>query len=211
MTRRWRAGQVTKRGFDIVAALTLLVVLSPALALGAAAVRLSSPGSVLFRQTRIGRHGRLFRIVKFRTMTVDAEELLSSDTSLHSRYVSLDFKLPLEDDPRVTRIGRTLRRTYLDELPQLWNVLVGEMSLVGPRPVLVSELDRYGDWRWAYDRVRPGLTGAWQVGPLPREPYPARARIDAEYVASWSLVRDIGILTRTPHAVFRGFSAITRP
>jgi lipopolysaccharide/colanic/teichoic acid biosynthesis glycosyltransferase len=167
-------------------------------------VKLDSPGPVLFRQPRAGRGGHPFRIVKFRTMRVDAEDLLA-DLRRRSGQDGAFFKL--EDDPRITRIGHWLRRLSLDELPQLWNVLQGDMSLVGPRPLPVSE----AGWFSPIDRrrtlVRPGITGLWQVSGRSSLTAEDAVRLDLTYVESWSLVLDLVILVRTVGAVVRGSGA----
>lgn len=131
----------------------------------------------------------------------NAEAILRSDPELYAEYVRNDFKLPPERDTRITRMGRFLRRTSLDELPQLWNVLRGEMSLVGPRPVVVDELTHYGTEKPVFLSLKPGVTGAWQVNGRSSVPYPDRAMVELEYVRSWSLGRDLQILLQTVPAV----------
>ena len=169
------------------------------------AVWLSSPGRPLFGQERLGRGGRVFRCWKFRSMHRDAEEILRRDPELYARYVANDFKLECEGDPRVTAIGRLLRKTSLDELPQLFNVLVGQMSMVGPRPVVSFELEHcYGPWMGEYLAVRPGITGPWQISGRNDIRYPERAAIDAHYVNTWTFRRDLTIIARTPRALLRG-------
>lgn len=195
---RYRGFRLTlKRMIDVTAAGVLLLGLAPLLGALALAVRASSAGPVLFRQVRIGRNGRPFTILKFRTMHADAERLLREDPELWDRYLTGGFKLSLADDPRVTRLGSLLRRTSLDELPQLANVLRGEMSMVGPRPVLAEELDQYGRFRSAYLLAIPGLTGAWQVSGRDAVRFPGRAMLDAAYLDEWSLLGDLSILART--------------
>ena len=192
--------RVTKVAIDRVGALVSLVLLAPALALIAVAVRRDSPGPVLFRQRRIGHRGRPFTIYKFRSMAGDAEERLRRD-GLYDTYVANGFKLPAGDDPRVTRLGALLRRTSLDELPQLFNVLNGSMSLVGPRPVVPDELVCYGELASAYTGVRPGVTGYWQVNGRSDVGFPERAELDAYYYDNRSLRVDLRILVRTVVAV----------
>ena len=192
----WRRS--AKRGLAIVLALGLLVILLPGMTALAAATKLSSRGPVLFRHRRVGQGGATFDMLKFRTMYPDANERLSADRELLERYVMNDFKLPVGDDPRVTRLGRLLRRTSLDELPQLINVLRGEMSLVGPRPVVEHELrHHYGPLAPAYLHVRPGITGRWQTEGRNTIRYPERALLDVEYVEGYRLRHDVGILCRT--------------
>ncbi len=197
-------GWLVKSVVDRIGALLLLVLLAPVLAIVALLVKLDSPGPVLFRQLRAGRGGRPFRIVKFRTMRLDAEALLAELKS-QVRHQGAFFKM--EDDPRITRIGHWLRRLSLDELPQLWNVVRGEMSLVGPRPLPVSE----AAWFSAVDRrrtlVRPGVTGLWQVSGRSRLSAEEAVRLDLQYVEHWTLALDLAILVRTVGAVVRGSGA----
>jgi undecaprenyl-phosphate galactose phosphotransferase len=157
---------------------------------------------VLFGHDRVGRGGRAFRCYKFRTMVPDADrvlaELLARDPEARATWAR-DYKL--REDPRVTRIGAWLRRTSLDELPQLWNVLRGDMSLVGPRPVMAEELGRYGDAARYYLDVRPGLTGLWQISGRNDIDYPERVALDAWYIKNWSIWYDIVILAKTVRVV----------
>jgi len=201
---RYRGHRLTaKRAVDLVLGSVLLVAAVPILVVVLATVRLTSPGPALFRQHRVGRNGRLFRIIKIRTMYVDAEHRLVSDPELRARYVRHGYKLPLREDPRITQLGAFLRRTSIDELPQLWNVVRGEMSLVGPRPVLTEELEEYGPYATAYRMAKPGLTGPWQVAGRDAVRFPYRARIDADYIDQWSLTGDAVILAKTLPAVLK--------
>ena len=197
-----RLGRVTKRGIDVSLALILLVVFAPLACLVAALIRMSGPGPVVFKHARVGRWGRIFPCLKFRTMHADAPErlraLLASDDALARQWAD---RQKLDWDPRVTNIGRILRKTSLDELPQLINVLRGDMSLVGPRPVTPAELQRYGLAAALYLQVRPGLTGLWQVSGRNLMSYDARVQLDCDYVANWRLSADLRILARTPKAV----------
>jgi exopolysaccharide production protein ExoY len=190
-----------KRAIDIIGAAVLLVVLAPVLAIVAAMVALDSPGPVIFAQRRLGRFGRPMRCYKFRSMHVDAEARLLSDPMLFRRYVEHDYKLPASMDTRITRAGRFLRRTSLDELPQLWNVLKGEMSLVGPRPIVPDEIHHYKSDGRLLLSLKPGITGAWQVSGRSAVAYPERAAVELEYVEGWNLRRDVAILLRTLPAV----------
>ena len=194
---------VLKRALDIVAAATLLIVFSPIMAVIALGVRLASPGPILFAQKRLGRFGRTFDCYKFRSMYPDAEDRLRSDPDLYAEYVANDYKLPPERDARVTSLGRFLRKSSLDELPQLWNVLVGDMSLVGPRPIVPDEIRHYQDARLLFLSVKPGVTGAWQVNGRSEVAYPARTTLELDYVSNWSLSSDIRIIMRTVPAVLR--------
>ncbi|MDP9227094.1 MAG: exopolysaccharide biosynthesis polyprenyl glycosylphosphotransferase [Actinomycetota bacterium] len=198
--RGWVA-YATKRAIDIGVAGCLVLLLSPLLLLVALAVRLSTPGPVMFRQTRTGLHGRPFSIFKFRTMTTDAEQRRSELAALNEVDGPV-FKM--RQDPRITRLGSFLRQTSIDELPQLLNVIRGEMSLVGPRPLPVDEAALVapsgGISRTA---VRPGITGLWQVSGRSCLNYDDLAQLDAAYAASWSIRWDVQILLRTPGCVLR--------
>jgi len=198
---------VLKRALDIVGGAVILVVLAPVLAILAALVVLDSPGPALFCQRRLGRFGRPIRCLKFRSMGVDAEERLQSDPVLFRQYVEHDYKLPASIDTRITRIGHFLRRTSLDELPQLWNVLKGEMSLVGPRPIVPDEIHHYNGEGPLLLSLKPGMTGAWQVMGRSAVAYPARVAVELDYVEGWSLWRDLAILVRTIPAVLGGRGA----
>ena len=191
-----------KRLVDILGASLGLLLLSPVFLLVAIAVRLESPGPVFFRQRRLGRNGLMFRCIKFRSMHKDAEERLKSDLRLYAEYKANSYKLPEETDPRLTRVGRFLRKTSLDEIPQLINVLKGEMSLVGPRPIVPAELAQYEqDGAAIFLSIKPGMTGAWQVSGRSAVGYPDRADMELEYIRNWSLAGDTGILLRTFPAV----------
>ena len=167
------------------------------------AIWLESPGSPVFRHERIGFRGRRFLCLKLRTMRVDAEALLRSDPTMYELYRRHHFKIPDDRDPRVTRVGRFLRRTSLDELPQLWNVLSGEMSLVGPRPVVEEELVWYGDDQDIVLSVRPGITGAWAVNGRQSLGYPERCTTELSYVRRWTVGGDLQILMRTAGVLAR--------
>jgi exopolysaccharide production protein ExoY len=192
---------VLKRSFDVVLATLALAVLAPVLALVALAVRIDSPGSVLFRQRRLGVGGRPFTIYKFRSMRVDAEEVLRANPELYQQYLDNDYKLPPEADPRISRLGRFLRGSSLDELPQLVNVLCGDMSLVGPRPIVPNEIKEYGQQALTFLGVKPGVTGYWQVSGRSDIGYPERAELDVNYIMGWSLALDLKILCMTVPAV----------
>ncbi|NNF55502.1 MAG: sugar transferase [Acidimicrobiales bacterium] len=203
ITRRgWRAG--AKRGFDIAVALIGLVLASPMLVLIALAIRLDSPGRVLFAQERVGRNGVLFKVLKFRTMVADAEQ---QKVTLLDANEGAGPLFKLKHDPRVTRVGHTLRTLSLDEIPQLWNVVRGEMSLVGPRPALPSETKAWDDDLFGRLRVRPGITGMWQVSGRSGTTFEEYTRLDLFYVDNWSLVVDLSILVRTIPAVLKSDGA----
>jgi lipopolysaccharide/colanic/teichoic acid biosynthesis glycosyltransferase len=183
----------------------LLVMAAPLMLLIAAAVRLSGPGPAVFRQRRVGRHGQEFTCLKFRTMTEDADHRRHEVAHLNERHEGLLFKI--RNDPRITPIGSWLRRSSLDELPQLINVLRGEMSLIGPRPPLPSEVAEYDDDQRRRLRVKPGLTGLWQVSGRSELPWPEAIRLDLAYVDNWSPALDAQIMVRTAAAVVRGTGA----
>jgi exopolysaccharide production protein ExoY len=190
-----------KRMLDLVGSIGGLLILSPFMAAIALAIRIDSRGPVVFSQLRLGLGGRPFRCYKFRSMKADAEKLLHSDEALLYEYRRNHFKLPEEKDPRLTRVGRLLRKASLDELPQLWNVFKGEMSLVGPRPVVPEELDHYGDGAFLFLSLKPGMTGAWAVQGRSQVGYPDRTHIELAYVREWSLWKDLGLLLKTIPAV----------
>lgn len=192
-----------KRALDVAGALAGLAVLAPIFLIFAALLRLDSAGPIIFRHRRMGRGGRAFDCLKFRTMVEDAEAQLASDPSLRSLYHANNFRVPDAVDPRVTRLGRILRRCSLDELPQLWNVLVGEMSLIGPRPVVQDELQHFAGSERLLLSMRPGMTGMWAVSGRHECGYPARAELELSYVRSWSLWADAGIALRTLGAIAR--------
>jgi exopolysaccharide biosynthesis polyprenyl glycosylphosphotransferase len=194
-----RGQLLLKRTIDVAVAALGLVVLSPFLAVIALWIKKDSEGGASFKQVRAGREGEPFVCWKFRTMVHDAEERLVELEHL-SEGPGLLFKL--KDDPRVTRAGRFLRRYSLDELPQLWNVLRGEMSLVGPRPALVSEVEQYDDWVRNRLQVKPGMTGLWQVSGRTETSFADYVRYDLFYIQNWSLSLDVWILWRTMRAVF---------
>jgi lipopolysaccharide/colanic/teichoic acid biosynthesis glycosyltransferase len=194
--------RVGKRMVDIVVSLGLLVLLSPLLAALAVAVRLSSPGPIFYRWRVLGRNGRPFTGFKFRTMVRDADSLKLSLLE-HNQMVGPVFKVA--DDPRVTSVGRWLRRYSLDEVPQLWNVLKGDMSLVGPRPVFREEYVRFELWQMRKLSVTPGVTCLWQVqGRNSIRDFSDWAKLDLQYIDEWSLALDAKILARTVQAVARG-------
>jgi exopolysaccharide biosynthesis polyprenyl glycosylphosphotransferase len=191
-----------KRGADLAGAIGLVILFAPLLAAVALIVKLTSRGPVLFRQKRLGRSGQPFTLCKFRTMVAHAEELLRATPGLFEKYVEHNYKLPKGEDPRLTRIGSFLRATSLDELPQLFNVIKGDMSLVGPRPVVPAEVEKYGDYTFLFLSAKPGLTGHWQVsGRSDIQVYAQRVTLDLEYIRDQSFSKDLEILLRTVPAV----------
>ena len=189
-----RVQRTIKRSIDIVLSSVLLILLSPLLLGVALWIKRDSEGGVLFKQIRSGRNGRLFTCWKFRTMAMDAEERRAELEHL-SEGPGLLFKL--REDPRITKAGRTLRRYSLDELPQLYNVLRGEMSLVGPRPALPSEVEQYDDWVRNRLKAKPGMTGLWQVSGRTETSFSDYVRYDLFYIQNWSLSLDLWIMWRT--------------
>jgi lipopolysaccharide/colanic/teichoic acid biosynthesis glycosyltransferase len=203
--------RLLKRSIDILGSLFALAVSSPALLAVSVIVKLTSEGPILFRQERVGQYGRRFTFLKFRSM------YSGNDHAIHQEYVknliagkvdSDQGTYKLTNDPRVTPIGKFLRKTSLDEFPQFFNVLKGEMSLVGPRPPILYEFEAYSPWqRRRMMTVKPGITGLWQVGGRSRVKFDDMVRLDLKYARTWSLWLDLKILGRTPRAVFSGDGA----
>jgi lipopolysaccharide/colanic/teichoic acid biosynthesis glycosyltransferase len=201
------AKRAAKRALDLVGSITLLIVLSPVMALIAVAIAVLDGRPVLFKQDRVGAKGRPFTIVKFRTMRSGAERaggdkleaLSSGDMSIEEAVE----RIKLETTSQVTGIGNILRVTSLDELPQLWNVVRGDMSLVGPRPLRGFEVDALGDWQLRRQDVRPGITGLWQVMGRSDISWTERMQLDYQYARHWSMASDLGILFRTLGAVLQ--------
>jgi Undecaprenyl-phosphate galactose phosphotransferase WbaP len=200
--------RLLKRSFDILVTGSALLLLAPLFALLYLAIRLTSNGPGLYGHRRIGRSERHFSAWKFRSMVMNADQVLArafeQNPALREAW-SRDFKL--RDDPRITPLGKWLRKSSLDELPQLWNVLRGYMSLVGPRPIVRNEIPKYGDTFSAYCRVRPGITGLWQVSGRNRTTYDERVQFDDYYVRNWSIWLDLYILLKTVRAVVAGDGA----
>jgi exopolysaccharide biosynthesis polyprenyl glycosylphosphotransferase len=192
-------GLALKRAIDLAVAAVTLVILSPVFGAVAFAIRAREGSPVLFRQRRVGLHGRVFEVLKFRTMRRDAEAMHGAMATLSDPRA---FKLT--DDPRITGIGHVLRRTSLDELPQLWNVLRGEMSLVGPRPAPPREVEAYDIWHRRRLSMKPGITGLWQVTARRSDDFEERASLDLTYIDRWSLWLDVKILARTIPAALEG-------
>lgn len=200
-----------KRATDVLLAIVMLVCLAPLCALVALAIRLDSQGPILFRQRRVGRGGQDFTMLKFRSMLADAS------AAAHHRYItelasgvvdaSREELRKLTEDPRVTRVGAIIRKTSLDELPQLFNVLAGQMSIVGPRPAVAYELELYRAEHFERFDVRPGITGLWQVSGRNRLGFHEMLDLDLEYVRRQGLARDLWLILRTPLAVLRADTA----
>jgi lipopolysaccharide/colanic/teichoic acid biosynthesis glycosyltransferase len=196
-----RSSAGVKRGFDLLAASLGLLAISPLLVAIAIAIKLDGGGPIFFRQLRVGRHGARFQMLKFRTMVPEAEAMKDS---LRHRNEAQEGLFKIADDPRVTRVGKLLRKSALDELPQLFNIMRGEMSLVGPRPLVIEEDLRIEGWHRRRLELMPGMTGHWQILGPARVPLREMVAIDYLYVANWSLWNDAKILLRTiPHVIGR--------
>ncbi len=193
-----------KRTIDVVASALGLIALSPLLLATALAVKLDSKGPVFFKQVRVGRNGRLFGMLKFRSMRPDADKLVAQLRAANEQEGPV-FKMTR--DPRVTRVGAFIRRYSIDELPQLWNVLVGDMSLVGPRPPIPAEVAQYQPWQRRRLSMRPGITGLWQVSGRNAIKFEQWMYLDMQYVDHWSLAQDLRLLLRTIPVVVTGRGA----
>ncbi len=190
--------RVVKRILDILVVLLGLPVLLPALLIVAAMVRFTSPGPIFFSHRRICRDGAFFSMWKFRTMCLNSSEVLEQYLAKHPKArAEWNRTHKLRFDPRVTRVGNFLRRYSLDELPQAWNVILGQMSMVGPRPIVAAEVEKYAERFDFYCRVKPGVTGLWQVSGRSKLTYEARVKLDCHYVEHWSLFRDIRLMFAT--------------
>jgi exopolysaccharide biosynthesis polyprenyl glycosylphosphotransferase len=202
---RNRLGEMGKRALDLIAAAILLLLLSPLLALTALLIRLESPGPVLFSQSRVGLRGRPFTFWKFRSMYIDAEQRKAELQARNEMDGGVLFKM--KHDPRITRVGRLIRRFSIDELPQLWNVLRGDMSLVGPRPALPSEVAQYTLEHRRRLLAQPGITCTWQVSGRSDIPFRQQVEMDLDYIHQATLKRDLQLLLKTIPAVFGGKGA----
>lgn len=198
--------RILKRSLDILGAMVGLAVFGPVMVLCAVLIRLHDGGAIFFRQDRVGEGGRVFKILKFRSMVMDADRLKQGLLDLNSHCDARTFKLA--DDPRVTPVGRWMRRLSLDEFPQFWNVLMGDMSLVGPRPALPSEVDLYESRDFVRLSVKPGLTCYWQVSGRSKLDFRQQVQLDAKYVEQRGLWTDIKLLARTIPAVLSGDGAV---
>lgn len=198
---RWSL--ILKKALDVFASSVLLILFSPLLALLALLIKFQDGGPVLYRRRVLGPGGE-FDALKLRSMQIDADEVLSGNPLLRKEFEE-NFKLT--DDPRITRVGAFLRRYSLDELPQLFNALRGEMSLVGPRMISPAEREKHGEAGWVFQRMKPGLTGYWQVHGRQKVSYAQRVEMDLFYAKNWPLLLDIKILLKTPIQVLRGEGA----
>lgn len=195
-------GGYIKRTFDVIAAVLALLVLSPLFAILAILVKLSDKGPVFYGHTRVGRSGESFKCLKFRTMRTDGNAVLAQYLAENPEAVAeWEATRKLQNDPRVTVVGKVLRKLSLDELPQVINIMRGDMSIVGPRPVVSDELALYGPAAVYYLKSRPGLTGLWQVSGRNDVSYDSRVAFDTHYVENWSFITDLAIILRTVPAV----------
>ncbi len=193
--------RVISRIFDIVLAFFVLLFTLPILGFISLSIFLSNGGPVIFRQKRLGKNGIPFTIYKFRTMRKDAETILKEDKELYRKYIDNDYKLPANEDPRLVKFGAFLRKSSLDELPQVFNIIKGDMSHVGPRPIVLNELERYAGHEREFLSVKPGMTGLWQVSGRSDIEYPQRKYLDLLYVENQSLFLDFKILVKTAFTV----------
>lgn len=198
-------GLIAKRLFDIGVSATVLALLSPILLLLALLIRLDSPGSIFFPQLRMGKQGKIFTMWKFRSMYIDAEQRKAALLKFNEMKGGVLFKM--KNDPRTTRVGRLLRKFSMDELPQFWNVLVGDMSLVGPRPPLPNEVVNYSPYQRQRLDVAPGITCIWQVSGRSEIPFHQQVEMDLQYIATQSFIGDIMLLLKTVPAVLKGRGA----
>jgi len=196
-----KAYRVLSRIMDVALASVVIFLTLPTMGIISLIIYSSNGGPVIFKQKRLGKNGKPFTIFKFRTMRKDAEIILKEDEDLYRRYIANDYKLPPNEDPRLVKVGGFLRKSSLDELPQLFNVLRGEMSHVGPRPIVPEELERYSGHEREFLSVKPGLTGLWQVSGRSEIEYPQRKYLDLLYVENQSLFLDIKILFKTAFIV----------
>ncbi|PZE20877.1 sugar transferase [Paenibacillus xerothermodurans] len=197
-------GLVTKRFIDILASALAIILVAPVFLMTAVAIKLDSKGGIIYKQQRIGKNGKPFYMYKFRSMVSNADSLLTQLES-HNEADGIAFKM--KDDPRVTTVGRFIRKYSIDELPQLFNVLIGNMSLVGPRPPLPNEVEHYGDWEWRRLEVLPGITGLWQVSGRSDLSFNQWMHLDIYYIENWSIAFDIKILLKTIPVVLKGEGA----
>lgn len=192
-----------KRMIDILGALVGLILFSPTMVIISFLIYVTDGRPIFFSQDRLGLGGETFHIFKFRSMRRDAEETLRSNPVIYNKYISNNYKLPEGEDPRITKIGLFLRKTSLDEIPQFWNVLIGDMSMVGPRPIVQEELSEYGSKRYLFLGMKPGITGVWQVSGRSDLKYPERAAVELSYLDKQRITYDIAILFRTAYCVFK--------
>ena len=201
MTIRKRIYLIIKRFFDIILSLIGLVILLPIFLIIAIIIKIDSKGPVFFKHKRIGKNGKTIGVYKFRSMVINAEELIKKFTPEQKAEYEKNFKL--DNDPRITKVGKVLRKTSLDELPQLINILIGNMSIVGPRPIVTGEIDKYGDQKDKFLSMTPGLTGYWQASGRSDVEYDERIEMELYYIDHCSLWLDIKIIFKTFIAVLK--------
>ena len=188
--------KVCKRTIDIIGSLAGIILLSPIFLIVAIAIKVEDPrGKIIFGHKRVGKDGKLFPCLKFRSMFANAEEMKKNFTPAQKKEYAETFKL--KDDPRITKVGKFIRKTSLDELPQLFNILKGDMTIVGPRPIVTDELKYYGEYDKYYMAVKPGLTGLWQVSGRSDTSYDERVELDMEYIKARTIAKDIYIMIMT--------------
>ncbi|MGF1511595.1 MAG: sugar transferase [Myxococcota bacterium] len=201
----YRLAETLKRYLDITGSATALLIFSPVFAGTALLIKIEDGGPIFFRQKRVGKGGRMFDMFKFRSMVVNAEALKKELEELNQHQEGVTFKM--KDDPRITRVGRVIRKFSIDEFPQFFNVLLGDMSLVGPRPAVLREVEKYRAVHLRRLMVKPGITCLWQVGGRSEIDFEGQVRLDLEYIASESLLTDIKLLLKTVPAVLKGEGA----
>lgn len=198
--------KICKRVFDFISSLIGIIILSPIFLILIILVKLDSKGPAFFYHNRLGQNGQTIKVYKFRTMVIDSKEIFENFTEEQKEEFRINFKL--DDDPRITKIGRTLRKTSLDELPQLVNIIIGNMSVVGPRPIINEEVEKYGACAKKLFRAKPGLTGYWQANGRSETTYEERVEMDMFYIDNMSMGLDIKIILKTFLAVLEGKGAV---
>lgn len=194
-----------KRCFDVISSIIAIIIISPLYLLIAIIVKLESQGTIFFKHERLGKDGKKIKVYKFRTMVINAQQILNNMPDEMKREFEKSFKL--EDDPRITKVGKFLRQSSLDELPQLVNIIKGEMSVVGPRPIVVKELEKYGECGDKLLTIKPGLTGNWQVNGRSNTSYKQRVQLDMDYIDTRSFSRDMVIIAKTMGVVYKKIGA----
>jgi len=197
----------SKRILDLVGSISSLIFFTPIYIIISLIILITDGRPILFRQARVGEGGKTFYIYKFRSMQRNAEKILQENSDLYEEYVKNDYKFPEGKDPRITKFGNILRKTSLDELPQFWNVLMGDMSLVGPRPIVIDELNEYSSNKIEFLKMKPGITGIWQVSGRSNIQYPERSDLELSYLQYQGLWFDIKILLKTIFCVFNKIGA----
>ena len=192
---------VWKRLFDIVFSSFALVITAPVMIIIALTILITDGAPITFKQDRIGKNGELFSIIKFRSMCKNATEILQKNPEIYKKYIENNYKLPEGEDPRITKVGMFLRKVSFDELPQFWNVLKGDMSVVGPRPIVKTELEEYGTHKQSFLVMKPGMTGIWQVGGRSDIGYPERVNIELSYIQKQGLLFDMEIVLQTIYSM----------